>query len=93
MVGGYYWGIAIVTGRPTPVGTIMLAVLPILIGVQLLLAFLAYDFASTPKRPISSDLDWPDYYHTATPPEAATPMGCDMHATPFVAARATDGQA
>lgn len=59
LFGGYHWAIAVATGMPTAVGTIMLAVLPILIGVQLVLAFLAYDFASTPKRPISGDLDWP----------------------------------
>jgi len=57
--GTYHWAAAMTSGRSTPVGTIMLAVLPILIGVQLILAFLAYDFASTPNRPISSDLDWP----------------------------------
>ena len=37
----------------------MLAVLPILVGVQLLLAFLAYDIANVPRRPISDDL-WMD---------------------------------
>jgi dolichol-phosphate mannosyltransferase len=54
--GAYQWGRAIVSGTPTPLGTIMLAVLPILVGVQLLLAFLAYDIASVPRRPISDDL-------------------------------------
>jgi len=34
----------------TPTGTIMLAVLPIIIGFQLLLSFLSYDFASTPTQ-------------------------------------------
>jgi dolichol-phosphate mannosyltransferase len=36
---------------PTPAGTVMIAVLPIIIGFQLVLAFLSYDIASTPKRP------------------------------------------
>ena len=57
--GGYQWARAIVSGTPTPLGTIMLAVLPILVGVQLLLAFLAYDIANVPRRPISDDL-WMD---------------------------------
>jgi len=41
------------TGIATPAGTVMLAALPLLVGVQLLLAFLNYDIASVPTRPIS----------------------------------------
>ncbi|MES2152310.1 MAG: glycosyltransferase family 2 protein [Pseudomonadota bacterium] len=36
----------------TPAGTVMVAALPVLMGVQLVLAFLAYDIASVPRRPI-----------------------------------------
>jgi dolichol-phosphate mannosyltransferase len=36
----------------TPAGTVMLAALPVLMGAQLILAFLAYDIASVPRRPI-----------------------------------------
>jgi glycosyltransferase involved in cell wall biosynthesis len=36
----------------TPAGTVMLAALPIIMGVQLILAFLAYDIASVPRRPL-----------------------------------------
>ncbi|MYM37222.1 glycosyltransferase [Duganella sp. FT94W] len=36
----------------TPAGTVMLSALPILMGTQLLLAFLAYDIASVPRRVI-----------------------------------------
>lgn len=36
----------------TPAGTVMLSALPILMGTQLLLAFLAYDIASVPRRAI-----------------------------------------
>ena len=35
---------------PTPAGTVMLSALPVIIGVQLLLAFIGHDIASTPKR-------------------------------------------
>jgi dolichol-phosphate mannosyltransferase len=31
-------------------GTVMLSAVPIILGFQLLLAFLSYDIASTPKR-------------------------------------------
>jgi glycosyltransferase involved in cell wall biosynthesis len=36
----------------TPAGTVMLAALPVIMGVQLILAFLAYDIASVPRRPV-----------------------------------------
>jgi dolichol-phosphate mannosyltransferase len=36
----------------TPAGTVMLAVVPLIIGVQLILSFLAYDIESVPRRPI-----------------------------------------
>ncbi|RJG15722.1 glycosyltransferase family 2 protein [Massilia cavernae] len=39
-------------GTTTPAGTVMTAALPVLMGVQLILAFLAYDIASVPRRPI-----------------------------------------
>jgi len=40
------------TGDPTPAGTVMLAALPMLVGLQFILAFLSYDIASVPRRPI-----------------------------------------
>ncbi len=36
----------------TPAGTVMLAALPVIMGVQLILAFLNYDIASVPSRPL-----------------------------------------
>jgi dolichol-phosphate mannosyltransferase len=36
----------------TPAGTVMLAAVPLIMGVQLVLAFLAYDIASVPRRPL-----------------------------------------
>lgn len=56
LFGAYTWALALITQVSTPIGTVMLAVLPILVGVQLLLAFLSYDYASTPRRPIGYDL-------------------------------------
>ncbi|GLH71033.1 hypothetical protein GETHPA_25660 [Geothrix rubra] len=50
--GGVKWMEAIGGTRPTPTGTVMLSVLPLLLGVQLLLAFLAFDIASVPRRPL-----------------------------------------
>jgi dolichol-phosphate mannosyltransferase len=53
--GGIY-GVAkligsIHTGIPTSAGTVMLSALPLILGVQFLLAFIGYDIASVPKRP------------------------------------------
>lgn len=50
------WAQSIASGVTTPAGTVMLAALPIMLGLQLLLAFLAYDIARVPRRRISSRL-------------------------------------
>lgn len=47
-----HWISAISSKIPTPLGTVMLAALPVLIGLQLMLGFLNYDVANTPSRPI-----------------------------------------
>jgi dolichol-phosphate mannosyltransferase len=54
--GGVRWAESVSSGIAAPVGSIMLAVLPVLVGIQLLLAFLGFDIASTPRRPIHPDL-------------------------------------
>lgn len=63
MVAGGAYGVAhwiesARTGVPTAAGTVMLAALPLITGLQFLLAFLNYDIASVPRRPI----------HVARPP-------------------------
>jgi dolichol-phosphate mannosyltransferase len=49
--GGWNWLFASREGFTTPAGTVMLSALPVLMGLQLVLAFLAYDIASVPRRP------------------------------------------
>ncbi len=39
-------------GIATAPGTVMLSALPVLMGMQLILAFLAYDIAAVPRRPV-----------------------------------------
>lgn len=51
--GSYHWLKAIYNATTTPAGTVMLAALPIIIGIQFILSFLANDIASVPTRPIS----------------------------------------
>lgn len=50
--GSYHWMESARLGLPTPAGTVMLAAMPILMGLQLVLAFIGYDIASVPKRPL-----------------------------------------
>jgi glycosyltransferase involved in cell wall biosynthesis len=47
-----HWLRAMRLGLATPAGTVMLAALPVLMGVQLILAFLAHDIAAVPRRPL-----------------------------------------
>lgn len=63
--GGWHWWTGLATGRPTPTGTIMLSVLCLLVGLQMLLAFVAFDVANVPRRPIHPDL--PDTAPAADP--------------------------
>lgn len=50
--GSYHWFHSAQAGITTPAGSVMLAALPLLMGIQLVLAFLNFDIASTPKSPI-----------------------------------------
>jgi dolichol-phosphate mannosyltransferase len=54
--GGIHWIESARAGVETPAGTVMLAVTPLLIGMQLVLAFLANDIASVPTRPLHKKL-------------------------------------
>jgi glycosyltransferase involved in cell wall biosynthesis len=51
------WIGASAQGLSATSGQVMIAALPILVGVQLLLAFLQYDIASTPDEPLSPMLE------------------------------------
>lgn len=50
-LGTYHWLESANEGVVTPAGTVMLAALPILMGLQFVLAFIGYDIASVPRRP------------------------------------------
>lgn len=54
--GGYHWFLSNQTGVITPPGTVMIAGLSLLMGLQLILAFLAYDIESVPRRPLHNNL-------------------------------------
>lgn len=50
--GGITWISNMQAGVVTPAGTVMLAVMPVLVGLQFLLAFIGYDVANTPSEPV-----------------------------------------
>jgi dolichol-phosphate mannosyltransferase len=50
--GLYHWVKSSNEGVLTPAGTVMLAALPILMGLQLILAFIGHDVASIPRKPL-----------------------------------------
>jgi glycosyltransferase involved in cell wall biosynthesis len=50
--GGAHWISSLQSGTPTPAGTVMLSALPVILGTQFILAFIGYDIASVPKRPL-----------------------------------------
>ncbi len=48
--GGYHWARGVASNELVPTGTIMIAAITLLIGFQLLLAFLSYDIGTTPRE-------------------------------------------
>ena len=52
--GGWHWWHSVHYGIPTPLGTVMIATVAAVSGLQFLLAFLGYDIASVPRRPLTS---------------------------------------
>ena len=50
--GGIHWWRSIVDHVPSTAGTVMLAALPMIIGVQLLLSWLSFDVAAEPRQPL-----------------------------------------
>lgn len=59
-------------GIPASAGTVMLAGLPVILGFQSLLAFLALDIGNVPRRPIARRLEPPEP-RPIQPPAAAAP--------------------
>ncbi len=47
------WHQSSATGLAASAGSVMLAALPVLVGIQLILSFLSYDMSSAPTHPIS----------------------------------------
>ncbi|MDR7194152.1 glycosyltransferase family 2 protein [Luteimonas terrae] len=52
LAGIHFWSGAAAEGVAASAGRVMLAALPVILGLQLLLGFIAFDIASVPKRAI-----------------------------------------
>lgn len=55
--GAVQWAHSALTGQPATSGTVMLAALPLLVGIQFLIAFLHHDVGNVPTEPLQIDLD------------------------------------
>lgn len=51
--GLWHWISGNLSAHPATSGTVMLAAMPVLVGIQLLVAFLQYDVSSVPTEPLS----------------------------------------
>jgi glycosyltransferase involved in cell wall biosynthesis len=51
--GVYHWIASAKAEVQTPAGTVMVAITPILMGMQLVLAFFSYDMLTVPQKPVS----------------------------------------
>lgn len=68
--GSLEWVHSISSGQVASTGTVMVAVLPIILGVQFLLNFLSFDMANEPRVPIQPPLSLVDTPRAdALPPE------------------------
>lgn len=56
--GGYHWFVSAQTNIPTHAGTVMLAAMPVLVGIQLILSFIGYDIASVPRQTLHRKRRW-----------------------------------
>lgn len=54
--GAYHWWQSYTTNTPAPMGTIMLSVLPVIIGVQCLLQASLFDVQAQPSEPLQHQL-------------------------------------
>ena len=54
--GVWHWALSAQVGVPATTGTVMIAVLPIIVGVQLLLQALTLDIANVPSEPVHTSV-------------------------------------
>lgn len=67
--GAYSWWRAANAGIEASAGTVMLSAVPVILGLQFLLAFLGYDIASVPRRTL-----WPSRAESRVPQPRSNTM-------------------
>jgi glycosyltransferase involved in cell wall biosynthesis len=67
--GLWQWRLSLASGEPATAGTVMLAALPILIGLQLLVSWLNFDVAAEPRLPLHPRLPDPAVEGGAAAPD------------------------
>ncbi len=55
--GAYHWIISAAEDGVTSAGTVMIAALPIIIGMQLLLSFIGHDIQGEPRIPLTGMIE------------------------------------
>lgn len=55
--GARHWWLSVAEGVPATAGTVMVAALPLILGLQFLLSWLGFDIAAEPRYPIHGLLD------------------------------------
>jgi dolichol-phosphate mannosyltransferase len=54
LFGSFAWVRGAVHGQAATAGTVMLAALPVILGIQFLLGFLQFDYQNVPRRPLAA---------------------------------------
>ncbi|CAM5794901.1 MAG: glycosyltransferase family 2 protein [Burkholderiales bacterium] len=57
LFGGAHWALSIASGQPASSGTVMVAALPLIIGIQFLIAFLHHDVSTVPRDALAPELN------------------------------------
>jgi hypothetical protein len=55
--GLYHWYLSSITATPASTGTVMIAVLPLILGSQLLIQAMIVDMQNTPSKPLHIELE------------------------------------
>lgn len=54
--GAIHWRLSVLTGVPSSTGTVMVSALPVVVGMELLLAAVMFDVSNVPRRPLHNRL-------------------------------------
>ena len=57
LFGGVHWALSVASGQPASSGTVMVAALPLIIGIQFLIAFLHHDVSTVPREALAPELN------------------------------------